>query len=310
MNDLLSHGYNLSECFGLTWPQRAKKVTTMNSSTESYQRVAAYKGYKNGFADFYGYQIEAITGYTKEELKSIKWIDLIYDEDKASAREAFVKALKGNKVYVREYRVRTKHGGLVWVREFSEIILNELGDVDYVVGALMDVTEEKKQEEIRKRHARFTGKYLIFKTSESIFGLSIDTVKEVIIAMPVTPMPETPNFVEGVINLRGKVIPVISLGKILGIEEVVSSENSCIIIAEVKIQEDQTIVGIHVDEVMGVLYLRGEEIEDVPGILYQHCANYALGIAKTDRGLVVILTVEKLLGSDLTGLSKILKFRL
>jgi purine-binding chemotaxis protein CheW len=306
LNDLLSHGYNLNECFGLRWAQLAKKVATMSSSAESYQRVAAYKGYKNGFADFYGYQIEAITGYTKEELKSIRWVDLIYDEDKASAKEAFVKALKGNKVYVREYRVRTKHGDLVWVREFSEIVLNELGDVDYVVGALMDVTEEKKQEEIKKRHARFTGKYLIFRSSESIYGLSIDTVKEVITAMPATQVPETPDFVEGVINLRGKVIPVISLGKVLGTEEDVSSENSCIIIAETKVQEDRALVGIHVDEFMGVLYLRGEEIEDVPGIIYQHCANYALGIAKTDRGLVIILTVEKLLGSDFAGLSKIL----
>ena len=278
----------------------------MKGSAESYQRVAAYKGYKNGFADFYGYQIEAITGYSKEELKSIKWVELIHDEDKAFAREAFIKALKGNKVYVREYRIRTKRGDLVWVREFSEIVLNELGEVDYVVGALMDVTEEKKQEEVKKRHARFTGKYLIFRSSESIYGLSIDTVKEVITAMPATQVPETPDFVEGVINLRGKVIPVISLGKILGTEEGVSSENSCIIIAETKIQEDRALVGFHVDEVMGVLYLRGEEIEDVPDIIYQHCANYAMGIAKTDRGLVIILTVDKLLGSDLAGLSKIL----
>jgi len=283
-------------------------MAIMSSSTESYQRVAAYKGYKNGFADFYGYQIEAITGYSKEELKSIKWVDLICDEDKASAKEAFVKALKGNKVYVREYRVRTKQGDLVWVREFSEIVLNELGDVDYVVGALIDVTEEKKQEEIKKRHARFTGKYLIFKSSESIYGLSIDTVREVITAMPVTQVPEMPDFVEGVINLRGKVIPVINLGKKLGREEGVSPENSCIIIAETNIQENRTPVGIHVDEVMGVLYLRGEEIEDVPSIVRHYCANYALGIAKTDRGLVMILTVEKLFGSDLTGLSKILPY--
>ncbi|MEJ5300260.1 MAG: chemotaxis protein CheW [Thermodesulforhabdaceae bacterium] len=279
----------------------------MSELSGKHQRVAAYKGYKNGFADFYGYQIEVITGYTKDELKSIRWVDLIYEEDKTSAKEAFVKALKGNKVYVRDYRVRTKHGNLVWLREFSEIVMNELGDVDYVVGALMDITEEKKQEEIKKRHARFTGKYLIFRSAESTYGLSIGAVREVITAMPVTKVPEMPDFVEGVINLRGKVIPVISLVEFLGEEgKITALENSCIIIAETKAQEGRVLVGLHVDEVMGVLYIKGEEIEDVPQLVSCHCLNYALGIAKTDRGLVIILTVENLLGSDLAKISQTL----
>ncbi|MGC8718660.1 MAG: chemotaxis protein CheW [Thermodesulforhabdaceae bacterium] len=274
----------------------------MNDSIEhknkTYRRIAAYKGYKNGFAEFYGNQIEVITGYTKEEFKTIRWTDLILEEDKKSAKEAFVKALKTDKVYTREYRIRAKDGSIVWLQEFSEIVLDQNGEIDCVVGALMDVTEEKKIEEIIKRHERLTGKYLIFRSSDITYGLSIDRVKEVITPIPATPVPETSDFMEGVINLRGKVIPVMNLRKFFGQEGEIASDQACIIIVEIPFNGEHLLLGIHVDNVTGVIHIRGEDIDDIPQALQRHNIEYAIGIAKTDQGLVIILSMERLCRSS------------
>lgn len=260
----------------------------------SQRRIAAYKGYKNGFAEFYGNQIETITGYSKEDFKSIRWVDLILEEDKGAAKEAFVKALKTDKVYTREYRIRTKQGSVVWLQEFSEIVMDENGEVECVVGAIMDVTEDKRQEEIAKRHARLTGKYLVFRSFDVNYGLSIDNVREVIMPISTTPIPEAPYFVEGVINLRGRIVPVMSLHKFFGHGDKVSSEHACIIIVEVLLDTEHLVIGIHVDAVTGVIHLKGEDIDDLPKALERHQVDYALGIAKTDHELIIILNIGKL----------------
>lgn len=268
------------------------------------RRIAAYKGYKSGFVDFYGNQVEAITGYTKEDFKTLKWIDIILDEDKNAAKEAFIRALKTDKVYTREYRIRAKDGSIIWIQEFSEILMTPEGEVDCVVGAIMDITEDKKQEEIIRRHARLTGKYLIFNSSNVCYGLPIDAVREVVSAMPATPIPEASPFMEGVINLRGKVIPIVNLQKFFGRSEKTSSEHACIIIAEGELENEHLVIGIYVDAVMGVIHIRGEDIDDMPKAIEQYHIDYTTGIAKTEQGLVIILNLKRLLQSERLNLLK------
>jgi PAS domain S-box-containing protein len=115
-----------------------------------------YRGYKDWSADFVDEKIEALTGYSMNEFNSrrMKWSDLIIEEDLAGARETFIKALKANKSYVREYRIKTKREDILWIQERAMILCDQKGEIDYVSGVFFDISEQKKaQEALRKREA-------------------------------------------------------------------------------------------------------------------------------------------------------------
>lgn len=117
-------------------PKKGKKV-----------RNVAFKGYQDGSAEFLGDQIEAMVGYRKEEFnsKAIKWTDLLVDQDKADVKAVFVQALKGDKTYMREYRVRAKNGAILWIREWGQIVCDEEGKIELTSGIAMDITEENSR---------------------------------------------------------------------------------------------------------------------------------------------------------------------
>lgn len=108
----------------------------------------AYKGYKDGSVDFFGGQIQVMTGYTKEVFnsKKKKWTDIVLEEDQTAMEEAFRKALKSDKTYRREYRIRKKDGNIVWMQEWARIICDDQGNIEYVVGILVDITKQKLDE--------------------------------------------------------------------------------------------------------------------------------------------------------------------
>ncbi len=107
---------------------------------------------------------------------------------------------------------------------------DENGKVQFISGVLMDTNEQKKIEEARLEAERKIGKYLIFLLDGEECGMNIITVKEIIGMMPITTVPQTPEFVKGVINLRGKVIPVVDLRLRFGIEAIDYTERTCIIV--------------------------------------------------------------------------------
>ncbi len=114
------------------------------------------KGYPDWSVDFLDHKIEAMTGYSKEDFDSrrVKWCDVIHPEDLEYATKIFVEALKTNKSYVREHRIKTKSGEERWVQCRGQIICNEEGKVDYVSGVTFDITERKNWEEtLRKSRA-------------------------------------------------------------------------------------------------------------------------------------------------------------
>ena len=120
-----------------------------------------YKGYKDWSVDFVDEKIEALTGYSMSEFNSrrMKWSDLVVDEDLADARESFIKALKTDKSYAREYRIKTKGKGTLWIQERAMILCDEKGEIDYVSGVFFDVTEQKRaQEALRKSEAELLQK--------------------------------------------------------------------------------------------------------------------------------------------------------
>ena len=117
-----------------------------------------FKGYRDWSVDFIDNKIEALTGYSKEEFDSrrLKWLDLVLGEDVERMRQALVAALKGDKSYIREYRIRHKNGQVLWVQEGSQVICNAQGGIDFIYGAFIDITERKEAEAaLRESKRRF-----------------------------------------------------------------------------------------------------------------------------------------------------------
>ncbi len=108
-----------------------------------------FKGYPDGTIDFFDDKIEMLTGYPKTAFlkRELRWTDLILEEDQQSSRDRFLVALKGDRQYIREYRIRKKNGDIVWVQASSQIVFNDEGGIAFIGGALLDITKRKMAEE-------------------------------------------------------------------------------------------------------------------------------------------------------------------
>ncbi|OGP50563.1 MAG: chemotaxis protein CheW [Deltaproteobacteria bacterium RBG_13_43_22] len=142
------------------------------------------------------------------------------------------------------------------------------------------------------------GKYLTFSLAGEEYGIVILKVKEIIGMMAVTPVPKTPSYVKGVINLRGKVIPVADLRLKFDMEEAAYTERTCIIVVEIKDGLGHVLMGIVVDSVSEVLNIKGGEIEDTPAFGIQMDTDYILGMAKTGGGVKILLDIDKVFGGE------------
>jgi len=113
--------------------------------------------------------------------------------------------------------------------------------------------------------------------------------------MPVTPVPRTPQFIKGVINLRGKVIPVMDLRLRFGLEKADYTERTCIIVVEIARETGNIMVGSVVDTVSEVLNIKPEEIEETPVFGTEIKTDYIMGMAKTEGGVKILLDIDKVL---------------
>lgn len=146
--------------------------------------------------------------------------------------------------------------------------------------------------------AGLEGKYLTFTLAEEEYGISILKIKEIIGMMPITPVPQTPEFVKGIINLRGKVIPVIDMRPKFGMGSIEHTERTCIVVVEVGGQAGTIFIGIVVDSVSEVLNIKAEEIEETPAFGCQLDTGFILGLAKTEGGVKILLDINCVLGVD------------
>ena len=142
------------------------------------------------------------------------------------------------------------------------------------------------------------GKYLTFSLAAEEYGISILKVKEIIGMMPITTVPRTPAFVKGVLNLRGKVIPVIDLRLRFGMEEMAYTERTCIIVVEIAGQAGSILIGTVVDAVSGVMNIKGADIEDAPKFGSQLDTGYILGLAKISGGVKILLDIHQVIGRE------------
>lgn len=143
-----------------------------------------------------------------------------------------------------------------------------------------------------------TGKYLTFMLENETYGIGILKVKEIIGLMPITSVPRTPAFIKGVINLRGKVIPVIDLRLKFGMQEISYTERTCIIVVEIDSEAKTVLIGIVVDSVSEVLNILEEEIEDTPAFGTKLDTSYILGIAKAESGVKILLNIDLVLSPE------------
>ena len=154
-----------------------------------------------------------------------------------------------------------------------------------------------------------TGKYLTFFLGDEEYGIGITRVKEIIGKMPITPVPRTPLFIKGVINLRGKVIPVIDLRCRFDMEEVGYTDRTCILVVEIDTASLSILTGIVVDSVSEVLSIKKSEIEPPPAFGETRLnSDYILGLAKLEDGVKILLNVDQVLaGQEITGIEQAAK---
>ncbi|WDN89365.1 purine-binding chemotaxis protein CheW [Desulfosarcina sp. BuS5] len=161
----------------------------------------------------------------------------------------------------------------------------------------MDKLTEKMDQEVKSTINR-QGKYLTFSLAEEEYGIGILKIKEIIGMMPITTVPQTPDFIKGVINLRGKVIPVTDLRIRFGIDPGDYTERTCIIVVEIEREIATLQIGIVVDSVSEVLNITDKDVEDTPTFGIKLKTDYILGMAKIDDGVKILLDIDRVLNAE------------
>ena len=139
------------------------------------------------------------------------------------------------------------------------------------------------------------GKYLTFAIGDEEYGLEILKVREIIGIMEITPVPHTPDYVKGVINLRGRVIPVLDLRLKFGMESKGYMDRTCVIVVEVQGQAGTIQIGMVVDSVSEVLNISAGEIEPPPSFGANIETTYLLGMAKIKGKVKILLDIDKII---------------
>jgi purine-binding chemotaxis protein CheW len=145
------------------------------------------------------------------------------------------------------------------------------------------------------------GKYLVFHLGREEFGIRVLKVREIVGIQNITAVPQTPAHVKGVINLRGKVIPVVDLRLKFGLPEQEYSQRTCIIVVQVRGEAGPMLMGIVVDGVAEVLNLAAADIEDTPDFGDGTANPYLLGMAKVKGKVKILLEIDRVLTSRELG---------
>lgn len=146
--------------------------------------------------------------------------------------------------------------------------------------------------------ARLEGKYLTFRLAGEEYGLQILKVQEIIHLQTITKVPRTPAAVSGVINLRGKVIPVVDLRARFAMELARDTEKSCIIVVQIRSRNGALVVGILIDEVSEVLDIPADSIEGRPDFGFGVDTDFILGMGKVNGSVKILLDIDRVLAGD------------
>lgn len=145
---------------------------------------------------------------------------------------------------------------------------------------------------------KYAGKYLTVVLDNEAYGIAVLKVREIIRVQKITPVPQMPDFVKGVINLRGRVIPIVDLRVKFGLKAEFG-ERTCIVVVQVKLPTEVVVqMGLIVDSVEEVVNLPGEEIEPTPDFGAKIDTTYLLGMAKVKGQVKTLLDIDRVIGAD------------
>lgn len=143
-----------------------------------------------------------------------------------------------------------------------------------------------------------TRQYLTFKLAEEIFAVDVAKVREILEFTSITKVPQTPEFMRGVINLRGSVVPVMDMRLKFGMPETEKTVNTCIIVVEVNHEGETIVIGALADSVQEVFELEPEQIEPAPRIGSRLNTDFILGMGKHDGAFIMILDIDRTFSSQ------------
>ncbi len=143
-----------------------------------------------------------------------------------------------------------------------------------------------------------TSQYLTFKLGDEVFALDIGKVREVLDSTSIAKVPQTPDFMLGVINLRGTVVPVVDMRLKLAMTKTEATVNTCIIIVEIEIDAETTVLGALVDSVQEVMDLDPDQIEPPPRIGTRLNTKFIKGMGKREEKFIIILDIDKVFSAD------------
>ncbi len=140
--------------------------------------------------------------------------------------------------------------------------------------------------------------YLTFKLGDEVFGVDVAQIREILDYIKITKIPQTPDFMCGVINLRGNVVPVIDMRLKFGLEKSNTTVDTCIVVVEVELEGEKTILGALVDSVQEVFELDPEDIEPAPRIGIRLNIDFIKGMGKRDDNFIILLNIDKVFTSE------------
>lgn len=142
-------------CIAVDITEKKRSEIALKESERNYRLLIdnipniVFKGYPNGAVDFFDDKIEVVTGYPKEAFlnRTLRWTDLIIEDDLVAERDKFVVTLRGDEQSLREYRIRRKDGSVVWLQASSQVVKDADGNIDFISGAFLDISKRKRAEE-------------------------------------------------------------------------------------------------------------------------------------------------------------------
>jgi purine-binding chemotaxis protein CheW len=143
-----------------------------------------------------------------------------------------------------------------------------------------------------------TRQYLTFKLGNEVFATDVAKVREVLDFTTITEIPRTPDFMSGVINLRGSVVPVVDLRLCLDMSKIEKTRNTCIVVVEVVLDSESTVLGVLADSVEEVIDLEPEQIQPPPRLGTHIRTDFIKGMGKRDTQFVMILDIDRVFSAE------------
>ena len=143
-----------------------------------------------------------------------------------------------------------------------------------------------------------TRQYLTFKLDEEVFAIDVAKVREVLEISSITKIPKTPEFMSGVINLRGSVVPVVDLRLCFEMSKTTKTVNTCIVVVEVLLEGEATVIGALADSVEEVIDLEPDQIQPPPRIGTRVRTDFILGMGKRDTQFIMILDIDRVFSME------------